>query len=703
MAKRAPRLQFTEEERASPELASAVQKADKRIKKLEKAEAKIPKKEVKQRVVDSDGKITTRLSFEEKKPPSKLSHAAKVSGDTVLHGVHRKVQQSNDGDNAGVDAANTLTEDAESAYQVGREIHHAHELKPYRKAHRAEKRADKANVKALNQEFEQQNGGFSSNPYSRWQQKRAIKREYAAAKAGRGTANTVKASEVTKKAAEKSAEAGKKAGELVAKHKKGFPGFDAGSERMKNKPEAESLQKACGSQMAVVKAVERRDKSEKPPALYDLTTLQRDANRILGFTAQQTLDYLQSLYEKKLCTYPRTDSRYLTSDMADGLPALVSNVAAAMPKVGGIPLHVNAAQVINDKKVSDHHAVIPTANFKEAALTGLPAGERAVLELVALRLLCAVSQPHEYTETAVTLECAGHSFSAKGRTVMNPGWRGLIEAYHSGEGENESADAAKALPPVDEGQTFTVHSAAVKEGKTTPPKHYTEDTLLSAMEVAGAKEMPEDAERKGLGTPATRAAILEKLVATGFVERKKSKKTVSLIPTHAGISLITVLPEQLQSPLMTAEWEHRLKEIERGEESPETFMQGIRGMVCELVKTYKTVLGADVLFPSGRAVVGKCPRCGSDVTESKKGYFCERNDCHFGLWRDNRFLAAKKINLTKKMAETLLKDGKTYASGIFSEKTGKTYDAYIVLEDDGTKTAYRLEFERGKANGKQYS
>ena len=383
--------------------------------------------------------------------------------------------------------------------------------------------------------------------------------------------------------------------------------------------------------------------------------------------------------------------------MADGLPALVSNVAAAMPKVGGIPLHVNAAQVINDKKVSDHHAVIPTANFKETALTGLPTGERAVLELAALRLLCAVAQPHEYTETAVTLECAGHSFSTKGRTVTSPGWRALTEAYHSGKGENESSDAAKALPPVDEGQTFTVHSAAVKEGKTTPPKHYTEDTLLSAMEVAGAKEMPEDAERKGLGTPATRAAILEKLVATGFVERKKSKKTVSLIPTHAGISLITVLPEQLQSPLMTAEWEHRLKEIERGEESPETFMQGIRDMVCELVKTYKTVLGADVLFPSGRAVVGKCPRCGSDVTESKKGYFCERNDCHFGLWRDNRFLAAKK------MAETLLKDGKTYASGIFSEKTGKTYDAYIVLEDDGTKTAYRLEFERGKANGKQYS
>ena len=468
----------------------------------------------------------------------------------------------------------------------------------------------------------------------------------------------------------------------------GLPGFDAGSERMKNKPEAESLQKACGSQMAVVKAVERKDKSEKPPALYDLTTLQRDANRILGFTAQQTLDYLQSLYEKKLCTYPRTDSRYLTSDMADGLPALVSNVAAAMPKVGGITIHVNAAQVINDKKVSDHHAVIPTANFKENALTGLPAGERAVLELVALRLLCAVAQPHEYTETAVTLECAGHSFSAKGRTVTSPGWRVFTKS------NEENADNANALPSLEEGQSFKFTAPSIKEGKTTPPKHYTEDTLLSAMEVAGAKEMPEDAERKGLGTSATRAAILEKLVATGFVERKKSKKTVSLIPTHAGISLITVLPEQLQSPLMTAEWEHRLKEIERGEESPETFMQGIRDMVCELVKTYKTVLGADVLFPSGRTVVGKCPRCGSDVTESKKGYFCERNDCHFGLWRDNRFLAAKKINLTKKMAETLLKDGKTYASGIFSEKTGKTYDAYIVLEDDGQRSAYKLEFSK---------
>ena len=358
-------------------------------------------------------------------------------------------------------------------------------------------------------------------------------------------------------------------------------------------------------------------------------------------------------------------------------------------KMGGIPLHVNAAQVINDKKVSDHHAVIPTANFKENALTGLPAGERAVLELVALRLLCAVAQPHEYTETAVTLECAGHSFSAKGRTVTSPGWRVFTKS------NEENADNANALPSLEEGQSFKFTAPSIKEGKTTPPKHYTEDTLLSAMEVAGAKEMPEDAERKGLGTPATRAAILEKLVATGFVERKKSKKTVSLIPTHAGISLITVLPEQLQSPLMTAEWEHRLKEIERGEESPETFMQGIRDMVCELVKTYKTVLGADVLFPSGRTVVGKCPRCGSDVTESKKGFFCEKNDCRFGLWRDNKFFAAKRAALTKKVAAALLADGRVKLTGLYSEKTGGTYDATAVLEDTGESVRFRLEFDKG--------
>lgn len=227
------------------------------------------------------------------------------------------------------------------------------------------------------------------------------------------------------------------------------------------------------------------------------------------------------------------------------------------------------------------------------------------------------------------------------------------------------------------------------------PEHVAEDTLLSAMETAGKEDMPEEAERKGLGTPATRAAIIEKLVATGFAERKRAKKAVSLVPAHTGVSLITVLPEQLQSPLLTAEWEYRLQQVERGELSPDEFMTGIADMLTELVKTYKVISGAEVLFPSGREVIGKCPRCGSDVTESKKGFFCEKNDCRFGLWRDNKFFAAKRAALTKKVAAALLADGRVKLTGLYSEKTGGTYDATAVLEDTGESVRFRLEFDKG--------
>ena len=473
----------------------------------------------------------------------------------------------------------------------------------------------------------------------------------------------------------------------------GLSDFAAAGEKLKTKAEAEKVQEACAGGTAVVKSVERKDKSEKPPALYDLTTLQRDANRILGYTAQQTLDYLQSLYEKKIVTYPRTDSRYLTSDMAGKLPVLVNAAAKAMPWMKGIPVRMDAEKVINDKKVSDHHAIIPTGNMQEPMLAPLPAGERSVLDMIVLRLLCAVGQPYEYTETTVTLDCAGYSFTAKGRAVLNPGWKAMERAYHASAKNTPDAEA-KVLPLVEEGQSYEVVAPGIKEGKTAAPRHFTEDTLLSSMEVAGAKEMPEDSERKGLGTPATRAAILEKLVSTGLVERKKSKKAVNLIPSHSGISLITVLPEQLQSPLLTAEWENRLKNIEKGLEEPNAFMQSIGELVSDLVAHYEVIRGAEVLFPSGRTVVGKCPRCGGDVTESKNGYFCERNDCRFGLWRDNKYLTCKKITLTKKMAAALLKEGKTYVSGIYSEKTGKSYDAYVCLTDDGSRSTYRLEFNK---------
>ena len=458
-----------------------------------------------------------------------------------------------------------------------------------------------------------------------------------------------------------------------------FGSFTATSEKFKKKSEADAVIPKA-NEPVVVKSVTSKEKSEKAPALYDLTTLQRDANRQLGYTAQQTLDYVQSLYEKKLCTYPRTDSRYLTDDMADGVNAVVACSVGICDEAA--PPEVLSRQICNSKKVSDHHAIIPTLVAGETDINALPAGEREIIKLIAKQVLRAVCDSFRYRETVAVISCGDHTFTAKGKIVENSGWK----IY------NEKEQTDKVLPELADGDELKVANAEIKEGTTKPPSHFTEDSLLSAMEVAGAKDMPDDAERKGLGTPATRAGIIEKLIATGFVERKKAKKTVSLVPAHTGVSLITVLPEQLQSPLLTAEWEHKLKMVEHGELDADAFMAEISRMVSDLVKTYSVIKGAEVLFPSGRDVIGKCPRCGGDVTESKKGFFCESNDCRFGLWRDNKFLTGKKITLTKKMVATLLKDGKIPVKGIFSEKTGKSYDATLVMSDDGAKTIYSLDF-----------
>ena len=458
-----------------------------------------------------------------------------------------------------------------------------------------------------------------------------------------------------------------------------FGSFTATSEKFKMKAEAEALIPKDG-EAAVVMSVTSGEKTEKAPALYDLTTLQRDANRLLGYTAQQTLDYVQSLYEKKLCTYPRTDSRFLTDDMADSVSAIAGCSATICNEAAPAP--VLPRQVCNSKKVSDHHAIIPTMVAGETDINRLPAAERETLTLIAKQVLRAVCESYRFRETVAVISCGGNDFIAKGKTVEEPGWR-----IYS---EKEQSD--KILPALTDGDELKIEGAEIKEGKTKPPAHFTEDSLLSAMEAAGAKDMPDDAERKGLGTPATRAGIIEKLIATGFVDRKKAKKAVNLIPANTGISLITVLPEQLQSPLLTAEWEHKLKMVEHGELDADTFMSEVSLMVKELVRTYSVIKDTEVLFPSGREVIGKCPRCGSNVTESKKGFFCESNDCRFGLWRDNKFLISKKITLTKKMATALLNDGKIHIDGIFSEKTGKSYDATLVMNDDGAKTLYSLDF-----------
>ena len=460
-------------------------------------------------------------------------------------------------------------------------------------------------------------------------------------------------------------------------------GMTLAGERISGKEDAAAIAAACEGGTATVQTVERKEKTERPPALYDLTTLQRDANRVLGYTAQQTLDYLQALYEKKLCTYPRTDSRYLTDDMEGSVPVLAS--AAAVICGVEVPGAVLSSQVCDSGKVSDHHAIVPTKDAATADLSALPMGEHEVLRLVSLGLVRAVCPAHRYAETTVTVECGGHSFTVKGKTVLVMGWRACA-----------ARPSDTALPDdLAQGQTLAVEAVQVKEGQTAPPKHFTEDTILASMECAGAEDMPDDAERRGIGTPATRAAILEKLVDTGLVERKKAKKITSLLPTQAGSSLVAVLPEALQSPLLTADWEYRLGQVERGELSPEDFMEGIAAMVKELVNTYQPVPGADVLFPSDREAVGPCPRCGGAVVENKKGFFCENRECRFVLWKDSKFFTAKKKALTKTIAAALLNKGRVKLTGCFSEKTGKTYDATVVLEDDGARANYKLVFDHG--------
>ena len=460
-------------------------------------------------------------------------------------------------------------------------------------------------------------------------------------------------------------------------------GMTLTGERFLGKRYTEAVADFCADKPVTIQAVERRERSEKAPALYDLTALQREANRVLGYTAQQTLDYLQALYEKKLCTYPRTDSRYLTDDMESAVPALVSAAAA----ICGIQTAgtISPAQVCDSKKVSDHHAVVPTASAVSADLAALPKGEHEILRLVSLSLVRAVCPPYRYAETQVTAECGGHTFTAKGKTVLDMGWRTCAEHPKNA-----------ALPDgLTEGQTLALDDIQIRTGTTTPPQHYTEDTILAGMESAGEQDMPEDAERRGIGTPATRAGILEKLVSSGFIERKKAKKITSLLPTQAGVSLVTVLPEALQSPLLTADWEHRLGEVERGELPPEEFLAGIAAMVQNLVDTYRPVPGAEVLFPSGREAVGRCPRCGSAVSESGKGFFCENRECGFALWKDSRFFTAKKKKLTREIAAALLGGQPVKLTGCVSGKTGKPYDAVVTLEDDGERTAYRLEFGKG--------
>ena len=482
-------------------------------------------------------------------------------------------------------------------------------------------------------------------------------------------------------------------------------GFTASGEKMTERSEAEKIRMDCDHNSAFVRSVEKQVKTIQPPRLYDLTTLQRECNRIYGYTAQQTLDYVQSLYEKKLATYPRTDSQYLTKDMQATAASLILWLRDKMPFGKGYAGEPDIDRVTDDSKVTDHHAIIPTVEIARTDLSELPSGERDVLTLLAVRLLCATTQANRFEAVTAILDCQGHTFTAKGKTILQSGWKEVerihrmsIKQSETEHRENEDA----ALPVLQEGQTFETVSASLREGKTSPPKHYTEDTLLSAMETAGAEDMPDDAERKGLGTPATRAATLEKLVSAGFVQRKKKQ----LIPTEKGRNLIAVLPDNIKSPILTAEWESMLKQVEHGELSATSFMDQIADMSRTLVKehTAPEKCFAD-LFPSSRETaheaVGVCPRCGAPVYEGKKGFFCDNRECSFALWKDNRFFSSKKKSITKSVAAALLKEGRISMSGLYSEKTGKTYDAEVILDDTGGKYVnFKLEFPIKKGRRK---
>ena len=468
-------------------------------------------------------------------------------------------------------------------------------------------------------------------------------------------------------------------------------GGTASSKRFSQRADAETLLANCRKEVStVVQKVDRKEKTEKPPQLYDLTTLQRDANRLLGFTAQQTLNYAQSLYEKKLITYPRTDSRFLTEDMAASLPGLVSAVAGAFSVGEAVPVH--AEQVINNSKVSDHHALLPTASMVQADFSALPAGELSVLRLIAARLLCAMGEPHRCAETVLTTICAGEEFTAKGKVVLDEGWKGIERKMLDDLLDKKKEPAA--LPDVQEQSECGIAGAELKEGQTSPPKHFTEDTLLHSMETASADSMPEDAERQGIGTPATRAATIEKLVQKGFLERKGDKKTKVLLPTDKGKALITVMPEEIQSADMTADWETKLLRVERGEMEPETFMTEINDIISSLVNTTEAVKGASALMKN--KVIGVCPNCGNSVVEREKGWFCESNPCRFVLWKDNAFFKRLGKRMDAYVADKLLRDGRIRLKDCKSTK-GKVYNATVLLstEADG-RSKFSLEFEDGR-------
>ena len=475
-------------------------------------------------------------------------------------------------------------------------------------------------------------------------------------------------------------------------------GAEAASERISDRKKADGLKAACEAGKAVCASLTREKKTAAPPKLFDLTSLQREANRVFGYTAKQTLDLAQSLYEKRLLTYPRTDSSYLTDDMGGTAESTIKLLCGKLPFMAGGGFTPEVAKVLDSKKVSDHHAIIPTMELAKTDLATLPESEKNILTLAGARLLFATAEPHVFEAVTAVFSCADTEFTARGKTVLSDGWKGLERRYRATLKEKPEADdgenADAELPELSEGQGFENPPAKVTEHTTTPPKPHNEASLLSAMERAGNGDTDPDAERKGLGTPATRAAVIEKLVKGGFVERKGKQ----LIPTPNGNALISVLPDMLTSPQLTAEWENNLTQIAKGAADPGEFLSGIEAMARELVRTHAAALdGKKDLFREEKPEIGKCPRCGSPVHEGKKNYYCSNKECIFVMWKNDRFFEERKTAFSAKIAAALLKSGKANVKKLYSPKTGKTYDGTIVLADTGGKYVnYRIEVQKKK-------
>ena len=481
-------------------------------------------------------------------------------------------------------------------------------------------------------------------------------------------------------------------------------GMDAATGRIDDKAKADEIAGACRDGQALTTSVVKEEKAVMPPKLYDLTTLQRDANRLFGFTAKQTLEYTQSLYEKKLATYPRTDSQFLSDDMGQTAQGVIEAVYSSLMFEESKASRPDIKRILNSKKVTDHHAIIPTMEIAKADLTALPETERKILSLVANRLLCATGEKHLYETVKAEFSCGGHTFAVSGKSVTHNGWKSFEDAFKRSfkiSGNQEEEKEEKKLPELSEGQTFDGVQTKVSEHFTSPPKHFTEDLLLSAMERAGTEDMGDDVERKGLGTPATRADIIEKLVKDGFVKREKKQ----IIPTEDGMKLITVLPDVVKSPKLTADWENALTLVAKGELPMEDFMADIENMVSELIYTYHEVSDEQKkMFAQEQAALGVCPNCGGQVVKGKFGAYCVKK-CGMNV---SRVMGAA---LTDAQVKDMLAGKKILLKGLKS-KAGKPYDAYIIpsgteeyhytkdgAEKSGVQFKFVMEFPKKKPSG----